>query len=294
LLSMTGFGGANTRRNGYLVASEIKTVNNRYFKTALRISDGFSSLETKLESLLRSKIDRGTINVQLRIRRESGRSRFQIDDASLAYYLGRVREVAASAEGAGVQLGNLSDYLRLPGVIDESAEGEDADAAWEAVQENIGQALLALERMRSREGNEMEKALRAYCADLTEQIDKIASLVPQVSARYREKLLERVSAVMAEHHLTADENDFVREIALFVDKSDISEEIVRFRSHLEQFDEAMKMSAPCGKRLDFLTQEIFREVNTIGSKANFSEITHRVVDIKTIVEKIREMVQNVE
>jgi uncharacterized protein (TIGR00255 family) len=102
---MTGFGGANTRRNGYLVASEIKTVNNRYFKTALRISDGFSSLETKLESLLRSKIDRGTINVQLRIRRESGRSRFQIDDASLAYYLGRVRGGRRLCRGGGSSAG---------------------------------------------------------------------------------------------------------------------------------------------------------------------------------------------
>ena len=99
---------------------------------------------------------------------------------------------------------------------------------------------------------------------------------------------------MSEHQLTVSENDFIREIALFVDKSDISEEIVRFRSHLEQFDAALKMTAPCGKRLDFLTQEMFREVNTIGSKANFSEITYWVVDMKTIVEKIREMVQNVE
>ena len=140
----------------------------------------------------------------------------------------------------------------------------------------------------------MEKAIRRHCGDLAARIAKVEELVPQVSARYREKLLERVSAIMSEHQLTVSENDFIREIALFVDKSDISEEIVRFRSHLEQFDAALKMTAPCGKRLDFLTQEMFREVNTIGSKANFSEITYWVVDMKTIVEKIREMVQNVE
>lgn len=289
---MTGFGGANTRRNGYVIASEIKTVNNRYFKAALRISDGFSSLEPLIESLLRSKIDRGTINVQLKIRREEGRSRFQINRTALSYYIDSARRTAESA--AGLALGGAADFFRLPGVIEESDEPDSAQDVWQAVEENLTRALGALSEMRRREGDEMEKAIRRHCGDLAERIAKIEELVPQVSARYREKLLERVSAIMAEHQLAADETDFIREIALFVDKSDISEEIVRFRSHLEQFDAAMKTTAPCGKRLDFLTQEMFREVNTIGSKANFSEITYWVVDMKTIVEKIREMVQNVE
>lgn len=291
---MTGFGGANTRRNGYLIASEIKTVNNRYFKAALRISDGFSSLEPKVESLLRAKIDRGTVSVQLKIRRDSDDSRFRINESALSYYLNRARNAAASGEGEGVPLGAVADYFRLPGVIEESGESEDADAAWEAVQENLAEALEALTQMRAREGDEMARAVRGNCAALAERISKIESLVPMVSQRYREKLLERVSAIMQAHNLTASENDFIREIALFVDKSDISEEIVRFRSHLEQFDEALGSAGPCGKRLDFLTQEMFREVNTIGSKANFSEITYWVVDMKTIVEKIREMVQNIE
>ena len=290
---MTGFGGANTRRNGYLVASEIKTVNNRYFKAALRISDGFSSLEPKVESLLRTKIDRGTISVQLKIRRDSEDSRFRISEAALSYYMNRARS-AAAGEGEGVPLGAIADYFRLPGVIEEAGESEDAEAAWEAVQENLAEALEALTRMRAREGDEMAKAVRENCDALAERISKIESLVPMVSERYREKLLERVSAIMQAHNLTASESDFIREIALFVDKSDISEEIVRFRSHLEQFGEALKSAGPCGKRLDFLTQEMFREVNTIGSKANFSEITYWVVDMKTIVEKIREMVQNIE
>ncbi len=289
---MTGFGGANTRRNGYVIASEIKTVNNRYFKAALRISDGFSSLEPLIESLLRSKIDRGTINVQLKIRREEGRSRFQINRTALSYYIDSARRTAESA--AGLALGGAADFFRLPGVIEESDEPDSAQDVWQAVEENLTRALGALSEMRRREGDEMEKAIRRHCGDLAERIAKIEELVPQVSDRYREKLLERVSAIMAEHQLAADETDFIREIALFVDKSDISEEIVRFRSHLEQFDAAMKTTAPCGKRLDFLTQEMFREVNTIGSKANFSEITYWVVDMKTIVEKIREMVQNVE
>ena len=289
---MTGFGGANTRRNGYVIASEIKTVNNRYFKAALRISDGFSSLEPQIESLLRSKIDRGTISVQLKIRREEGQSRFQINEAALSYYLDRARGTAGS--DAGLAMGGVADFFRLPGVIEESGQSESAQEAWQAVEENLCQALGALSEMRRREGDEMEKAIRRHCGDLAAGIAKVEELVPQVSARYREKLLERVSAIMSEHQLTVSENDFIREIALFVDKSDISEEIVRFRSHLDQFDAALKMTAPCGKRLDFLTQEMFREVNTIGSKANFSEITYWVVDMKTVVEKIREMVQNVE
>ncbi len=289
---MTGFGGANTRRNGYVIASEIKTVNNRYFKAALRISDGFSSLEPRIEFLLRSKIDRGTINVQLNIRREENLSRFQINEAALSYYIDRARRTAESE--SGVVLGSAAEYFRLPGVIEESERTESADASWEAVEENLRLALDALTEMRRREGDEMGKAIHAHCADLTSRIAKIEELVPSVAKRYREKLIERVTAIMAEHRLDTDYTDFIREIALFVDKSDISEEIVRFRSHLEQFGAAMKMSEPSGKRLDFLTQEMFREVNTIGSKANFSEITYWVVDMKTIIEKIREMVQNVE
>lgn len=290
---MTGFGGASTCRNGYMITSEIKTVNNRYFKAAIKISDGFSSLEPKAESLLRSRIDRGTINLQLKIRRENEVSRFQICDQAFTYFLNKARACRAGFEGE-LSLGNLVDYFRLPGVIEETVSDEDTEEIWNAAAENLSSAIDALDEMRQREGAEMEKAIRVHCSDLADRIGKIEALVPQVSARYREKLTERMTAVMAEYHLEPAQSDFIREIALFIDKSDISEEIVRFRSHLEQFDAAMKGTAPCGKRLDFLTQEMFREVNTIGSKANFSEITYWVVDMKTIVEKIREMVQNVE
>lgn len=292
---MTGFGGASVRRNGFVITSEIKTVNNRYFKAALKISDGFSSLEPKIESFLRGFIDRGTVNVLLRIRREATENRYQINRSVLDYFLTEAKVILGTDSGHGAVPGTMVDFFRLPGVIEDASFDEDsAETVWESVEENLKSALAALDEMRSREGEIMGQNLRSLAAELIERIDEIAGRAPGVVARYRERLTDRIASVMTEHRLELNDADLVREIALFTDKADISEEIVRFRSHLDQFDAAMKMTVPCGKRLDFLTQEMFREVNTIGSKANSPEITHLVVDMKTIIERIREMVQNVE
>jgi len=294
---MTGFGAAATHRNGYVVSSEIKTVNNRYLKTAYRISDGFSSLETKIEALLRQSIDRGTVNVTLRIRPEEVLSRYTVTDAPLDYILSgeKIRQKAA-VQGMMLPLGNVADYIRLPGgMADRSEDGpQQGEDLWEAVEVNLKEALTALDVMRLAEGDSMQKNLRALCAGLTERIGQVEAIAPQVAESYRKRLTERIGKIMADHQLELNPADLVREVALFTDKADISEETVRFRSHLAQFDAAMNRPDPCGKRLDFLTQELFRETNTIGSKANEPAITNLVVDMKTEIEKIREMVQNVE
>ena len=290
---MTGFGGASTRTDGYVVTSEIKTVNNRYLKTAMKISDGFSSLESKIEALLRTTIDRGTVNLFLRIYPEKAGARFQIDRSALDGYLQTATEMEAA--GLTMPVGTLVDFFRLPGVIIDGALDRDpSEEAWGAVEANLRTALTALDQMRDREGESMAKNLRDLCAQLTERVGQIEQLAPGVAERYREKLIERVGKIMAERQAELDPADLVREVALFTDKADISEETVRFRSHLDQFDQAMKLSESCGKRLDFLTQEMFREVNTMGSKANQPEITNLVVEMKTIIERVREMVQNVE
>lgn len=291
--SMTGFGAAATHVGGYVVTSEIKTVNNRYLKTALKISDGFSSLETKIDALLRQFIDRGTVNVFLRIRPEKAGARFQIDRTALDGYLSAAGAIADA--GSSIPPGTLADFFRLPGVIvDGTGEDDPAEAAWEPVEANLRTALAALEEMRVREGESMAANLRDLCAALTARIGEIEMLAPKVAEQYRERLIERIGKIMTERGVELNPADLVREVALFTDKADISEETVRFRSHLDQFDKAMKLSESCGKRLDFLTQEMFREVNTIGSKANQPEITKIVVEMKNVIERVREMVQNVE
>ena len=290
---MTGFGAAATHVGGYVVTSEIKTVNNRYLKTALKISDGFSSLETKIDALLRQFIDRGTVNVFLRIRPEKAGARFQIDRTALDGYLSAANAIADG--GSPIPPGTLADFFRLPGVIvDGTGEDDPAAAAWGPVEANLRTALAALEEMRVREGESMAANLRGLCAALTERIGEIETLAPKVAEQYRERLIERIGKIMSEHNVELNPADLVREVALFTDKADISEETVRFRSHLDQFDKAMNLAESCGKRLDFLTQEMFREVNTIGSKANQPEITKIVVEMKNVIERVREMVQNVE
>ena len=294
---MTGFGAATTHRDGYIITSEMKTVNNRYLKTSYRISDGFSSLETKLDAFLRDHIERGTVNLSLRIRPETVRAGYKITDAAADYIQAALAVRDSFAERAvDVPLGTIADFLRLPGAMtDMGQESADSnEALWPLIEENLLETLQALNAMRSAEGASMEKNLRSLCGLLAEKIGEIEKLAPTVAENYRVKLTERIGKIMAEHSMELEAASLVREVALFTDKADISEEIVRFRSHLAQFDTAMARGDSCGKRLDFLTQEMFREVNTTGSKANESAITNVVIDMKTTIEKIREMVQNVE
>lgn len=296
LLSMTGFGSAMTRGDSIGVSVEIKAVNNRYLKISLRTTDGYAALEPRIESLLRNALRRGTITAHVRIVREGDANGYQINEPVLTNYVRQLRDVH-SRLGIETQI-DPTQLLALPGVTKESigGDGED-DSVRPIVEAAVTLAIDELQAMRQKEGASMAVDLRENSRQLAEGIGQVETLVPNVAEQYRVKLNERVGRVMAEHDLTLEPVDLVREIALFVDRSDISEEIVRFRSHLTQFDEAVASPDTkdgIGRRLDFLTQEMFREINTIGSKANDSEITKFVVELKTVIERIREMVQNVE
>ncbi len=300
LLSMTGFGSAQTTQAGITIVSEIKTVNNRFLKVNYRISDSFSFIESRLESLIKEHIERGTVNFHLRIVQENVNISSQCNLPLLKSYLsqGSILCEEAKANGESLVLGSVSDYFNLPGVILEgtnsSFDEEEQQELWNAVVANLELSLSSLKESRLREGISMEKNLRSNCDILSREIEQIEVLTPQVLENYRLRLTERVETIMNEKELPFSPADLVREIALFTDRADISEEIVRLRSHIKQFYHFMAGSESCGKKLDFLTQEMFREANTIGSKGNSAEITNHVVELKTTIERIREMVQNVE
>jgi len=303
---MTGFGSAMVRRDDISVSVEIKAVNNRYLKISLRTTDGFASLESVIENRLRETLRRGTITVQVRIVRQSNTSDYEINEPVLSHYYEQLRNMrfVAGRVAENIGMGSLgatifrAQLLTLPGVIKESIESDDkAEIVRPIIEEAVARAIDELQTMRQKEGVSMAADLRENSRWLLEWITRIEQYVPHVVEQYRTKLNERVGRVMAEQNLTLDPADLVREVALFVDRSDISEEIVRFRSHLNQFDSVIADADPkdgCGRRLDFLVQEMFREVNTIGSKANDPEITKVVVELKTVIERIREMVQNIE
>ena len=308
---MTGFGSAVCKGENISISVELKTVNSRYFKLSLRLTDGYGAMEQRVESLLRSAIERGTVNVSVRIVSTKGETGFQINTPVLLSYVEQLQNVAQALPGGfHADLGKLQldQLVALPGVIVTDSEiavdsaivteGENNEAenekTWSLLEKALREALDTLQMMRKTEGESMAKDLAANLESLRLLIGTITELSPRVAPLYRQKLKERIEKVMTEHGLSLSEADFVRELAVYADRCDISEEIVRFQSHLEQFASAMQSQKCCGRKLDFLTQELFREANTIGSKANDAEITTHVVEIKTIIERIREMVQNVE
>lgn len=301
LLSMTGFGAARTLYNASTIVSEIKSVNNRFLKTNLRFPDSYSFLEQKLENFVKKYIDRGTLTVVLKISNNRSESGLRLDANVLKNYLEQAADLCSQVNQASEKdlftIGSISDYLHLPGIIQDNnsdLSDEEKDLIWEAVAGNLDQAFQAFNKARTREGAQMEIDLRKNCVFLTQEIDTIADLAPKVVENWRVHLTERIGKIMSDNNLPLSPADLVREIALFTDRADISEEIVRFRSHINQFERTMTNENVCGKKLDFLTQEMFREVNTIGSKANCSDITNHVVAMKSAIERIREMVQNIE
>ena len=293
LLSMTGFGEAHAQRDELAISVEVRCVNSRYLKLSTRLTEGYSSLEPQVESLVRKRIRRGTIQVSVRINRDRSPDDYRINADVFSSYRKQINSIQEEL-GASRPI-ELESLLLLPGVVSEDA-GRLGNAAesWPLVRDTLEVALSNLDRMRSEEGRAMAEDLKANLQAVTASLDEVKSRAPLVAEAYRERLTERLNKIIAEHDVALDPSDVIKEVCLFADRSDISEEIVRLRSHVEQFTAIMDVKESSGRKLDFLTQEMVREGNTIGSKANDVEIARHVIEIKTAIERIREMIQNVE
>jgi len=290
---MTGFGEAHRQSDGVAVAVEVRTINNRFFKLALKSSEGYGALEPEIESVVRQHIRRGTVQVTLRVDRPRSAGDYQLDTGVLLGYRRQLAELKEQWEGAGEV--SIESLLMLPGVVVENTAGSSAaDEIWPLVQPVLQAAMENLARMRLDEGRAMGSDLAANCALIATELSGIAVGAPQVAAAYRARLAERLQATLAEFSVTLEPADLVKEISIYAERSDISEEVVRLRSHLEQFDTITRLPESSGRKLEFLTQEMLREANTIGSKANDVEIARHVIEIKTAIERIREMIQNIE
>ncbi len=293
LLSMTGYGESQTQEDRLAVSVEVRCINSRYLKLSVRSSDGYGPLDPKIEALVRERIRRGTIQVNVRIERAATAEDYRLNEEVLGSYRGQLRSIQEA--WGNHQPIDPQQLLILPGVVSEPTRGaEDVGQDWPVIRETLTRALEGLDSMRLGEG-------KAMAADLTANLDVIAAALGEVEKRaplvveaYRERLNDRIGKVLAEMNATLEPSDILKEVSLFADRSDISEEIVRLRSHLDQFREIMDSAEPSGRKLDFLTQEMVREGNTIGSKANDVGIARHVIEIKAAVERIREMIQNVE
>jgi len=289
---MTGFGEARRQDKDLAIAVEVRAINNRYFKLNTRLSEGYAGLEPQIESCVRGQLRRGTIQVNLRVERLGGSDRYHINEAVLSQYFEQVNQFQKRHHSA--EQVSIGDLLALPGVINEGSAGADVGEAWPRIEPVLREALSALGRMRTEEGAAMAADLNANLDQIAAELTAIQKRAPLVVEAYRTRLTERLSKLLAEFDIQVGPADIIREVGLFSERSDISEEIVRLASHIEQFRSSMNLEEGAGRKLEFVTQEMFRETNTIGSKSNDVEISQRVVEIKTAVERIREMVQNVE
>jgi uncharacterized protein (TIGR00255 family) len=290
---MTGFGEAHRKSATLAVAVEARTINSRYFKLVIRCGEGYTALEPQIESLVRSRIKRGTVQVSLRIDRARGSDDFRLDEAVLTGYRQQLEQLCKRWNSAHPI--PIESLLMLPGVVVENAMGaSDVSGDWPIVEQALQAALDAMSNMRVEEGRAMAADLASNADLIGRQLDLIDARAPLVSDSYRARLTERLTKTLAEFQITLDAADVIREISIFAERSDISEEIVRLRSHLEQFAATLDLAESSGRKLEFLTQEMFRETNTIGSKANDVQISTSVIEIKAAIERIREMIQNVE
>jgi len=290
---MTGFGEAHCQEDALAVAVEVRTINSRFFKLAVRTNEGYGSLEPHIEALVRNSIRRGTIQVNVRIDRCRSPEDYKINADVLRGYRSQLESLQQQWRLS--EPVSLETLLLLPGVVDDQCVGRfDASADWPVVGRTVQAALENLARMRSEEGRAMQVDLQANCRIVAAGLDEIGRRAPLVVDAYRTRLEDRLKKILAEFEVVLDPADLIKEVSLMADRGDISEEVVRLRSHLGQFDTIVGLSESSGRKLDFLTQEMFREANTIGSKANDVEIARHVIEIKAAIERIREMIQNVE
>ena len=290
---MTGYGEAQGEADGVSYAVEIKTVNNRYFKTIIKVPELATFLEEDIDKLLRNNISRGTVNYALRLKDTSANALFDIDEAALQAVMEKLSRAGSSAGINGaIDIGNL---LTLPGIIrPELPDKERAGHIKKRVLEISQKALDKLKQMRATEGGYLEADIKKCCTAIEDDLKQIRSRSSIIMQEYAEKLKKRVNELLAHAELKIDEGILAREVAIFADRSDISEEVSRLDSHLQQFEQCCNGVDQAGRRLDFISQELLREANTIASKASDTETTRYVVNIKCQIDRIKEQVQNIE
>lgn len=289
--SMTGFGRGETQRSGVTWSVECSSVNRKQLEVAVNLPRELSELENAVRTEVAAAVSRGRVNVA--VRRETGTSgteAVRVDQELAAHYYHALHSLALKLDVPPDI--SLIDVTRLPGVITQAQTEIATEDAWPPVQEALAAALKQLNTMRATEGASLRSDIETRLASIESLLGSIRAKAATVPEHQRKILRQRLED--AGLPLPLDDERLVKEIALFADRTDISEELTRAASHIQQFRTYLAGAAPAGRSLDFLLQEFFREFNTMGSKCNNAEIAHHVVTAKTELEKIREQVQNAE
>jgi len=290
---MTGYGESRGEVGGATYTVEIRAVNNRYFKTSIRLPETAAFLERDIDKLLRKNLLRGTITYVLRLKDVPANLLFDIDEAALRVVVEKLDKVVSSV---GIRCPiDIGGVLNLPGVVQPVLPDEEtAEEVKRMVLSITQEAIDQLKEMRAAEGAALSADLESHCDAVKQNLERIRARAGTVLEDYQRKLKKRVDELLADAKLKLDEETLAREVAVFAERSDISEEIARLGSHLEQFAGSCRTDRQAGRRLDFISQEMLREANTIASKASDSEIARYVVDVKCRIDRIKEQVQNVE
>ncbi len=290
--SMTGFGKGDSQIGNIHFQVELKSVNHRYMDISIRLPKMFTYLEENIRGLIKSYLKRGRIEVYIAYKNVGGSDVKVVVDMPLAKeYLNSLLEIERDLSVQSDITTSL--IVSFPDVLKIEEKEENEDEVWQCLHNALNDALIKLVRMRKEEGNKLKVDMLKRLNIIDDFLVQIKDRSPIIVQEYRQKLTDRIKEILNEQ-FDLDDNRIATEVALFADKSNITEEIVRLHSHIEQFTKILEEDDAVGRKLDFLLQEMNREINTIGSKANDLVIANLVINIKSELEKMREQVQNIE
>ncbi len=291
--SMTGFGRCETVIDGREISVEIKSVNHRYFEFSCRTPKGYGFLDDKLKSYVNSRVSRGKIDVFVTIgASEETPAEVSVNHQLVSGYLNAMHEICSEH--------NVEDDVtvvalsRFPDIFTVHKPPEDEEKITADVLSAAETALDSFVSMREAEGAKMKADILGRANTILSIVTEIEERSPKTVGEYEKRLKERIEQTLESYNMDIDEQRILTEVAIFADKVAVAEETVRLRSHFEQLSKFLEYSEPVGRKIDFIIQEMNREANTIGSKVQDAELAHKVVEIKSEIEKIREQVQNIE
>ena len=290
---MTGYGRGECAQDGFKITVELSSVNRKQAEVSVTLPRELELLEAQIRDAIHRLVARGRVNARVALHTAENKlsARQHINEPLAKAYAAELARLAKKLKLSGEI--TLDQVLRAPGVFQTDEELAGTEDLWPAVEKALHQALAALVKMREREGAHLAKDLTSRIGGMRSAVDKIQKQAPTTAENYRQNLLERIKSAGIEN-IAPDDERLLKEIVLFADRSDISEELTRLQSHFQQYEDCRKSKEPVGRTLDFLAQEMNREINTIGSKANDAVISREVVTLKAELEKFREQAQNVE
>lgn len=291
--SMTGFGRCEAEINGREITVEVKSVNHRYFEFSCRTPRGYGFLDDKLKSYVNSRVSRGKIDMFVTVgANDEAPSEVTVNHQLVSGYINAMKEIS---DTYGVENDvTVVSLSRFPDVFTVHKPAEDEEQITNDVLSVAKTALDSFITMRETEGEKMKADILSRANTILSIVGEIEERSPQTVAEYEERLLERIKQTLEDYEVEIDEQRVLTEVAVFSDKVAVAEETVRLRSHFEQLNKFLEYDEPVGRKIDFIIQEMNREANTIGSKVQDATLAHKVVDIKSEIEKIREQVQNIE